>query len=323
VILGTGLAVPARIITNHELARRFAVTDDWIVARTGIRARRTVEGSMQATSDLALEAARAALASAQVCASDLDHVVVATTSPDHPMPSVACLVQAALGARRAAAFDLNAACSGFVYGLSVTDGLLASGSARLVLLIGADALSRHVDDTDRNTSILFGDGAGAVLLGRGAGLLAIHLGCDGTAAGDLLIPAGGTRRPIDGDALAERAHTIHMNGREVFRAAVHTMADGLRRALEAAEVPPTALRWVFPHQANARILRAVAERIGLPLEAFWSHVERYGNTGAASIPMALAEAAAAGALRAGDVIGLTAAGAGLTWGAAVLRWGPA
>jgi 3-oxoacyl-[acyl-carrier-protein] synthase-3 len=291
-----------------------------VAARTGILARRTVDGSGQATSDLAVAAARAALARAGRVADDVDLIVVATSSPDHLLPATACLVQAALGARRAAAFDLNAACAGFVYGLALADGALAAGSAATVLLIGADALTRHVDEADRNTAVLFGDGAGAVVLGPGEGLLGVSLGADGRAAGDLCIPAGGSRRPMDAAALAAGAHKLHMNGAEVFRAAVHAMADALARALRAARVDARELRWVVAHQANARILRGVAERLDLPLEAFWTNLQRLGNTGAASIPIALAEAVDAGALRPGDLIGLTAAGAGLAWGAAILRW---
>ncbi len=319
-ILGTGLALPERIVGNAELERRVGAPSDWVVARTGIVTRRTVEGSGQATSDLAAEAARAALARAGLAAEDADLIMVATSSGDHLLPATACLVQAALGARRAAAFDLNAACAGFVYGLALADAAIAAGTAETVVLVGADALTRHVDQTDRNTAILFGDGAGAVVLGRGQGLLGVSLGADGRAAGDLCIPAGGSRQPVDADALATGAHKLRMNGPEVFRAAVHAMANGLTRALASAGLEARDLRWVIGHQANARILRGVAERIGLPLEAFWMNLQHHGNTGAASIPIALAEAVDAAALRPGDMVGLTAAGAGLAWGAAIIRW---
>src|SRR6266850_1038931 len=245
-ILGTGLALPERIVGNAELERRVGAPNEWVVARTGIVTRRMVDGS-RATSDLAVAA-------------------------------------------------------------------IAAGLARTVLLIGADALTRHVDEDDRNTAILFGDGAGAVVLGPGEGLLGVTLGADGRAADDLCIPAGGSRRPVDAEALAVRAHKIRMNGAEVFRAAVHAMTEGLVAALDAAGLEPRRLRWVVAHQANARILRGVAERLDLPLEAFWMNLQRLGNTGAASIPIALAEAVDAGALRPGDLIGLTAAGAGLVWG---------
>ena len=319
-ILGTGRAVPSAVLRNADLEARFDVTDDWIVARSGIRARHVVDGSGLATSDLAVEAARAALAEARVPPEAIDIVIVATASPDHPVPATACLVQARLGARRAAAFDLHAACSGFVYGLVLADRLLAAPPHASVLLIGADALSRHVDPADRNTSILFGDGAGAVVLGRGAGLLGQHLGADGTAASHLMIAAGGTRRPIDAEALRTRAHTLAMNGREVFRAAVQSMSEALRAAFADAGIAPDAVRWVIAHQANHRILRGVAEHTRLDPTRFWSNLERYGNTGAATIPLALAEAHASGALRPGDLVALAAAGAGFTWGAAVLRW---
>src|SRR2546427_143350 len=224
------------------------------------------------------------------------------------------------GAPRALSFDLNAACSGFIYGLTLADQGLATGAVRRVLLIGADALTRHVDWEDRTTAILFGDGAGAVVLGRGGGLVGTHLGADGRRAGDLCIAAGGSRRPVDEEAIAARLHKITMNGPEVFRAAVEAMADALAAASERAGVRPTDLRWGFAHQANARILRGVAERLGVTLAAFRMNLERYGNTGAASIPIPLAEAATAGHLAPRDLIGLTAARAGLTWGAAILRW---
>lgn len=321
VIVGTGRALPARVVTNADLERRVDTSDEWIVARTGIHERRVVDGAGEATSDLAIAAARAALDRAGVAAADLDLIVVGTASPDHVLPSTACLVQAALGARRAAAFDLNAACAGFVYGLAVADQALAAGAAAHVLLIGADAYTRHLDWTDRTTCVLFGDGAGAVVLARGPGLLGTHLGADGTRADELIIPAGGTRRPVDAGVVEARLHKIRMNGAEVFRGAVEAMADGLVAAAARAGVAVGDLRFVFAHQANLRILRAVAARVGLPPERFWTNIARYGNTGAGSIPIALAEADANGDLRSGDVIGLTAAGAGLTWGAAIVRWG--
>ena len=320
-VLGAGFAVPEREITNDALAARLDTSDAWIVSRTGIRARRVLDEASLATSHLATAAARAALARADLEPDAIDLLIVATSSPDYPIPSTACLVQAALGARPVPAFDLNAACSGFVYGLALADQALATGAARHVLLVGADTLTRHVDWDDRGTAVLFGDGAGALVLGRGAGLLGVHLGSDGRRADDLVIAAGGSRRPVDGAALAARAHKIAMKGPEVFRAAVDAMADALEAAARQAGVRPDRLRWVFAHQANARIIRGVAERLGITLAAFWMNLDRYGNTGAASIPIALAEAAAAGHLEAGDVLGLTAAGAGLTWGAAILRWG--
>ncbi|MCW5892240.1 MAG: ketoacyl-ACP synthase III [bacterium] len=319
-VLGTGAALPERVVSNRELLARLGTTDEWIVARTGIRTRRRAAAG-EATSDLARAAAAAALYDAGVAASSVDLIVVATATGDHPMPSTACLLQAALGAERAAAFDLNAACSGFVYGLALADQAIAAGTARRVLLVGADTLAHLVDPDDRDTAVLFGDGAGAVVLGRGGGVRAVHLGADGRGAMDLVVPAGGSRRPVDAAALLERAHTMRMHGRDVFRGAVRAMSDGLAVALHQAGCRPRDLRLVIAHQANVRILRAVAERLDLPLEAFWNDLAELGNTGAASIPIALARAAAAGALRDGDLVGLTAAGAGLTWGAAVLRWG--
>jgi len=320
-VLGTGFAVPEREITNDALAARLDTSDAWIVSRTGIRTRRVLEDASVATSHLATAAARAALARARLEPDAIDLLIVATASPDHPIPSTACLVQAELGARPVPAFDLNAACSGFVYGLTLADHALATGAARYILLVGADALTRHVDWEDRSTAVLFGDGAGAVVLGRGEGLLGVHLGSDGRRADDLRIEAGGSRHPLDAATLVTRAHKITMKGPEVFRAAVDAMADGLEAAAQRAGLRPDRLRWVFAHQANARILRGVAERLGITLAAFWMNLDRYGNTGAASIPIALAEASAAGHLQAGDLVGLTAAGAGLTWGAVILRWG--
>ncbi len=320
-LAGLGAHLPRRVVTNDDLAAVLDTSDEWIAMRTGIRARHVAEPA-DATSDLATTAARAALDDAGMVATDLGAVVVATTTPDHPIPGTAPSVAAALGVQ-VPAFDLNAACSGFVYGLRVAGGLVATGIGP-VLLAGAETLTRVVDPEDRSTAVLFGDGAGAVVLAADgdAELGPFDLGADGDARELLWCPAGGTRTPSTADAVATGDHFLTMRGPEVYRAAVTAMVRSAGRVLDDAAIGIDNVDLFVGHQANARILDAVASRLGIAGDRVHVTVDRHGNTSAASIPLALADARAAGRLHPGDRVLLTAFGAGLTWGSCLLTWTP-
>ncbi|WP_310794981.1 beta-ketoacyl-ACP synthase III [Desulfofundulus thermocisternus] len=321
-IWGTGIYVPERILTNADLERMVDTSDEWIRTRTGIRTR-YIAAEHEAASDLAIQAARRALEDAGVDAEEIDLVIVATNSPDMLFPATACLVQHALGAREAGAFDVQAGCTGFIYALACGSQFVASGTARTVLVIGTEVLSRLVNWKDRNTCVLFGDGAGAVILGpvpEGYGILATRLGAEGSGGHLLSLPAGLSRYPASEETLAKNQHFIHMNGREVFKFAVRVMEEGCREVLQAAGLGLKELDFLIPHQANIRIIEAAAKRFDLPLERVWINVDRYGNTSAASIPIALHEALVAGRIQNGNHVVLVAFGAGLTWGAVLMRW---
>ena len=321
-ITGTGMYVPERVLTNHDLEQMVDTSDAWILERTGIRERR-ISAPDQAASDLAVIAARRALEMAKVDVGEVDQIIVATTTPDRLLPSCACTVQAKLGAPQAAAYDMFAACTGFIFGLSIARGLIGTGGADTVLLIGVEQLSRIVDYSDRNTCVLFGDGAGAAVLRPcppGEGILAVSIHSDG-ALGDLLeLPAGGAALPASHETVDQRLHFIKMRGRELFRVAVRGMEDSMRRALEGAELSPQDLELVVPHQANLRIIDATRERLGIHPDRMLVNIERYGNTSSASIPITLDEVVRAGRLKQGDHVGLVAFGGGITWGASVARW---
>jgi 3-oxoacyl-[acyl-carrier-protein] synthase-3 len=324
VILGTGSYAPDRILTNEDLAKMVDTSDEWIVARSGIRERR-IAAADQATSDLAVLAAQRALADAGVAASEIDLLVVATVTPDLPMPSTACFVQHKLGIpSTAACFDLNAACSGFIYGLDTACALVGSGRYRKALVIGAEKLSSIVDWQDRGTCLLFGDGAGAAVIGAsdkaGIGLIGTKLGALGEDTDLLCIPAGGSRVPTSPESLARGDHFIKMKGKEVFKLAVRVMEEAARDILEQHGLAATQIGLVIPHQANLRIIDAIAQYLELPVERFFVNVDRYGNTSAASIPIALDEARKAGRIKPGDLTLLVAFGAGLTYGSALIRW---
>ncbi len=314
-IVGVGSYLPERVVSNDELARRVDTSDAWIVERTGIR-QRHLAAAHETAAFMATAAARRALAQADVDGGDVDAVIVATSTPDQAFPAVALRVQSALGLRRGFGFDLAAACSGFVYALSVADAMIACGQADRVLVIGSEVYSRILDWSDRNTCVLFGDGAGAVLLqaesrATGRGLLSTHLHADG-GLGDLLYVDGAV-------GLRDRPGTLVMNGREVFRHAVGKLADSVDEALEANRLGRDDVDWLVPHQANLRIIDAIGRKLGLPPERVVVTVDRHANTSAASIPLALDEAVRDGRIRPGALVLMEALGGGLTWGSALLR----
>lgn len=323
VIRGTGSSLPDRVLTNADLERMVDTSDEWITSRTGIRERRIARED-EPMSRFATRAAEEALKAAGIPASELDLLICATVTPDLPIPASACLIQEALGARKAAAFDLSAGCSGFIYGLAVADRFLANGGVRTVLLIGAEVLSKYVDWTDRATCVLFGDGAGAVVLTAGdgpAGVLATSLHSDGSMADYIYVPAGGTREPASARTVAERRHFIRMKGNETFKMAVRSMEDASREVLEQAGLATSDIDLFISHQANRRIIDAVGGRLGLREDQVYVNIERVGNTSAASIPIALDEAARKGLLESGNHLLCAAFGTGLTWGAALCQWG--
>jgi len=323
-IVGWGMALPERVVTNDDLARMVDTSDEWIRSRTGIQERRMATSPKESTATLAVQAAREALRVADVPASALDLVICATTSPEHLCPSTACLVQDALGAKRAGAFDLNAACSGFVYALAQARGVVLAGDADYVLVIGAETLTRFLDWTDRNTCILFGDGAGAVLVAAShepGGILSCVLGSDGSGADLLIVPAGGSAHPPTMETVANRMHMLKMDGKAVFRFAVQAMADGTRDVVAKAGLNLADIDLVIPHQANMRIIQSsVVKQLKIPEQKVFINLERYGNTSAASIPIALCEAIQAGRVRPGQTLVLAGFGAGLTWAAATIHW---
>ena len=322
-IIGTGAYVPARVLTNADLEATVETTDAWIVSRTGIR-QRHIAAADEVTSDMATAAARRALESAGVRAEDLDMIILGTISPDTPMPACAVMVQAKLGAVNAFAFDLSAACAGSLYAMSIADKFIRTGSARRILVIGAELLSRLVDWSDRSTCVLFGDGAGALVLApgedAGRGLLSFHLHSDGRQADILSIPGGGSRHPQSAAVLAAGLDKVAMRGREIYKFAVSVLPDALQEALDANELTAGDVTHVVSHQANARILEAVLGRMGIPVEKCWMNLERYGNTSSASLPISIDEAARAGRLRPGDTILMMAIGAGMSWGSGLMRW---
>ncbi len=321
-IIGWGAYVPRRVVTNADIAELVDTSDEWIVERTGIRERR-LAAPEETTASMAIAAAERALASASADPLAIDLIIVATATPDYMFPATACLVQRGIGASRAAAFDLGAGCSGFIYALAMGAHAIEAGACRQVLVIGAETLSRITNWSDRGTCVLFGDGAGAVLLGQAhnpGGILATHLGADGAGADWLILPAGGSRKPASAETVAQNLHTIQMDGQKVFRFATKIIPDATRKVLERVGLSVADVDVVIAHQANARILQAAAERLGVPTEKMYANIDRYGNTSAASIPIALCEAADEGRLQPGQRVVLVGFGAGLTWGAALVEW---
>ncbi len=322
-VAALGVSVPDRVVTNQDFEQRLDTSDQWIVERTGIRERRYA-GPGETVASMAETAARCALEKAGLAPEALQAVVLATATPDHPLPSTACYLQARLGAEQAAAFDIGAACSGFIYGLTVAEGLIATGQAENVLVVGGEKLSAITDQTDRSTAILFGDGAGAAVVrpardGR-RGILSTMIKSDGRLAPLLYIPAGGTAEPITEQALRERTNYVKMAGREVFKYAVRSMAEACDEAIRRAGVTADQIDLLVPHQANIRIIEATAKHASMPMSKVMVNVDRFGNTSAASIPLALGQAEAEGRLEPGMLVLLVAFGAGFTWGSAVIRW---
>ena len=323
-IIGTGSYVPPRVLTNFDLEKMVDTTDEWIRTRTGIRERRIAESDV-ATSDLALASARAALDRARISPADLDLILIATVTPDTFFPCTASLLQRALEATGAAAFDILVGCTGFVCGLAVAREMIATSAYQHALVIGAETLSKITDWQDRSTCVLFGDAAGAALLGpvpQEHGILAYSLGNDGSKADALKIPAGGSRLPASADTVAERLHYLTMNGPEVFKFAVRALADSSEEVVRRAGLTMDDIEVVIPHQANLRIIDAAAKRLNIPYDRFVCNLDRYGNTSAATIPLALDEAARQGRIQPGDHVLLSSFGAGLSWATMVLRWSP-
>jgi 3-oxoacyl-[acyl-carrier-protein] synthase-3 len=322
VILGTGSELPSKVVTNHDLEKMVETSDEWITVRTGIKERRVLEEG-KGNADMAFRAARRALKDAQMQATDLDAIIMGTVTPDYPFPSSACVLEDMLGARNVFSFDVGAACSGFLNALSVADSFIRTGQINNALVVGSDALSRLLNWQDRGTCILFGDGAGAVVLGasqNGSGILSTRLRTDGSYVKTLYVPAGGSLKPATPETVQRNEHTITMNGKEVFKIAVRSMEEISRQALIEADVQVSEVALVIPHQANRRIIVALAERLGIPMERVMVNLEKYGNTSAASIPVALDEAKRQGRIKPGDIVLLNAFGAGFAWGAAVIKF---
>ena len=321
-ITGTGSYVPDSILTNAELERLVETSDEWIMTRTGIRERRIAKAG-QSTSDLAAEAAKVALQNAGVEPDTVDMIIVATVTPDMFFPSTACFVQTKIGAKRAVCFDISAACSGFLYALEVARQFIASGAQKTILVIGAEKLSTIVNWKDRNTCVLFGDGAGAAVVQHRPGARGIrhtHMGSDGKFADILQIPGGACLNPVTAENADERLNTIRMNGKETYKQAVTAMLDAGNRVLEAAGMKADELACVIPHQANVRIIEAIADRMKLPMDRFLINLDRFGNTSAAAVAIALDEAHRTGRMHRGDHVLLVVFGGGLTWAGSLIEW---
>ena len=323
-ITGTGSYLPERVLSNADLEKLVDTSDEWIVSRTGIRERR-IAAPGEASSDLGAAAARQALDMAGLSPADIDCIVCATITPDMLMPATACFIQRELGAERAFAFDIAAACSGFIYALEVGRQLIAGGTAQRVLIVGTEVLSCVLDYTDRNTCVIFGDGAGAVVLESAAapdhGILEARLYSDGRQWEMIHIPAGGSRRPADEQSLKDRAHFFHMQGREVFKFVVRTMPEMIEEVLSCRGLKIDDISMIVPHQVNYRIFKAVAQRLGIAEDRIYMNLERYGNTSGASVPRALDEIVRDERLAEGDLVMFLGFGAGLTWASMLMRWG--
>jgi 3-oxoacyl-[acyl-carrier-protein] synthase-3 len=322
IITGTGMSVPSRVMTNHDLEKLVDTSDEWIQTRTGIRERRIALPN-ESVSEFAHIASQNALEMAGVAPQDVDLIICATVTPDVPIPATACLIQHTLGCQRAAAFDMQAGCSGFIYAQSVAKQFIVSGRCRNVLVVGAELLSKFLDWTDRTTCVIFADGAGAAVMSEGnlpRGVLASAMHSDGSMSDFICMEGGGSKYPASAETVAKGMHFIRMRGNETFKIAVRSIEDVSREVLQTAGLTPDDVSWFIPHQANQRIIDAVTQRLGIPAERCYVDIDRYGNTSAASIPIALDEAVRAGKVQRGDVILMAAFGAGLTWAASAVRW---
>lgn len=321
-IVSTGSYVPEKVLANIDLEKMIETSDEWIIERTGIKERRIADES-QAASDLAYEAAKKALKGADLNPEDLNLIIVTTVTGDMPFPSTACILQDKLGAKKATAFDINAACSGFLYGLYVADSFIKSGIHKRILVVGTEVLSKITDWDDRTTCILFGDGAGAAIIEpteEDRGIISMHIHSDGSMWDLLHMPGGGSRTPASKDSIEKRLHFIKMKGNEIFKVAVRKLEDLAVKILKENKLEPSQISLLIPHQANLRIIQAIAERLGIPMDKVYINIDRYGNTSAASIPIALDEAVRAGKVKDGDYILLEAFGGGLTWASALIKW---
>jgi len=321
-IIGTGSFAPPRILTNYDLERMVETSDEWIITRTGIRERRIAEDGT-APSDLALEASRIALEEAKLEPEQIDLILLGTVTPDYPLPSTACILQDKLKAKNAAVLDIVAACSGFIYGLSIASAFIATGQYKNVLVIGVETLSKITNWEDRNTCVLFGDGAGAAVVSATTeekGILGTFLSGDGSLANLLHIPVGGAKNPLTKENIDLKQHYISMQGSEVFKSAVRAMEDAAEHIIQKVGLSPEQIDLLIPHQANIRIIEALAKRLKLPMEKVYVNIDRYGNTSAASVPIALDEARRKGLIKEGSHTVLVAFGAGFTWGSAVIKW---
>lgn len=320
-IIGVGEYLPKKILTNADLEKMVDTTDEWITSRTGIKERHLVEKG-QATSDLAIKAAKDALKNASFKAEDLELIIIATITPDMLFPSVSSIVQNALGAKKAVAFDISAACAGYVYAISIAQQFIACGAYKNALIIGAEVLSSVTDWNDRGTCVLFGDGAGACVLSEvtSGGILSTFLGCDGSKTDLLKLPGGGSRYPANKETIEQGLHFLKMEGNELFKIAVMSMVEAASKAIEKAGLKPSDINWVIPHQANLRIINAVTERIKCNNAQVYLNIERCGNMSSASLATALTEAVKEGKIKKGDIVLLVAFGAGLVWGATIIQW---
>ena len=321
-IIGTGSYLPEKVLTNAELEKMVETSDEWIRTRTGIRERR-IAACDEFTSDLAAKAAQAAIENAGISAEEIDLILVATVTPDMFFPSTACFVQQKIGAKKAACFDVSAACSGFLYALEIAQQFITSHTYNTVLVIGAEKLSSIVDWKDRNTCVLFGDGAGAAILrhrGGSHGVITTHMGSDGNFSDILYIPGGGCRYPVTSENVDQRLNSIKMNGKETYKQAVTAMMNAANTALTQAGLTTNDLACIIPHQANMRIIEAIADRMKLPMEKFMVNLDRFGNTSAAAVAIALDEANRTGRMKEGDYILLVVFGGGLTWASSVIQW---
>lgn len=321
-ITGIGSYLPSKVLTNNDLERLVDTSDDWIIKRTGIKERRIVENGV-ITSDLATQASLKAMEDAKVSPEDLDMIITSTITPDHIFPSTSCYLQHKLGATRAGAFDILAACAGFIYALSIGESLVNSGAMRTVLIVGAECLSKITDYTDRRTCVLFGDGAGAVIIQKSSTeheILSTSLAADGSQADVLIMPGGGSKNPASLESIQQRSHYIQFRGKEVFKLAINNITNIILDTVKKNGLKLDDIDLIIPHQSNLRIIEATMEKLELPMERAFVNIDKYGNTSSASIPIAIDEARKEGRLRKGNIVMLVAFGGGLTWGSSVIKW---